>query len=175
MKREITIVAEPRAERGKNEARRLRAKGSAPAVLYGPGGESVPVAVSPKEVNRILHSHAGHNTIFNLTVQGGETAPVMIVDWQNDPITEALLHVDLKRIDLTQRIRVKVATDESTPVPSAAPVFSSAGWFEREAYDLYGVWFADHPETVTTAVQDVTGAPARSFADWAAANATAFR
>ena len=45
-----------------------------------------------------------------------------------------------------RRIRVKVATDESTPVPSAAPVFSSAGWFEREAYDLYGVWFADHPD-----------------------------
>jgi large subunit ribosomal protein L25 len=108
MRREITIVAEPRAERGKNEARRLRAKGSAPAVLYGPGGESVAVAVSPKEVNRILHSKAGHNTIFNLTVQGGETTPVMIVDWQNDPIKDSLLHVDLKRIDLTERIRVKV-------------------------------------------------------------------
>jgi large subunit ribosomal protein L25 len=108
MRREITIVAEPRTERGKNEARRLRAKGSAPGVLYGPGGESVPVAVSPKEVNRILHSKSGHNTIFNLTVQGGETTPVMIVDWQNDPIKDSLLHVDLKRIDLTQRIRVKV-------------------------------------------------------------------
>ena len=45
-----------------------------------------------------------------------------------------------------RRIRVKVATDESTPVPSAASVFSSAGWFERETYDLYGVWFSDHPD-----------------------------
>ena len=45
-----------------------------------------------------------------------------------------------------QRIRVKVATDEATPVPSAAPVFSAAGWFEREAWDLYGMWFADHPD-----------------------------
>ncbi len=44
------------------------------------------------------------------------------------------------------RIRVKVATDESTPVPSASSVYSSAGWFERETYDLYGVWFADHPD-----------------------------
>jgi large subunit ribosomal protein L25 len=108
MKREITIVAEPRTQRGKNEARRLRAKGSAPAVLYGSGGDAVTVAVSPKEVSRILHSKSGHNTIFNLTVQGGETTPVMIVDWQNDPIKDNLLHVDLKRIDLTQRIRVKV-------------------------------------------------------------------
>jgi large subunit ribosomal protein L25 len=108
MKREITIVAEPRAERGKNEARRLRAKGSAPAVLYGSGGDAVPVAVSPREVNRILHSKTGHNTIFNLELRGGETTPVMIVDWQNDPVKDNLLHVDLKRIDLTQRIRVKV-------------------------------------------------------------------
>jgi NADH-quinone oxidoreductase subunit C len=45
-----------------------------------------------------------------------------------------------------QRVRVKVQTDEATPVPSAASLFSSAGWFEREVYDLYGVWFSDHPD-----------------------------
>src|SRR2546422_2204294 len=55
MRKEITIVAEPRSSRGKNEARRMRAAGSAPAVVYGAAGESVAVAVSPKEVNRILH------------------------------------------------------------------------------------------------------------------------
>ena len=45
-----------------------------------------------------------------------------------------------------QRIRVKVATDEDTPVPSITPVFSAAGWFEREAWDLYGIFFSDHPD-----------------------------
>src|SRR6185295_3440045 len=108
MRREITITAEVRGERGKNEARRLRVRGASPAVLYGSGGESVAVAVNPKEVNRILHSKSGHNTIFDLAVKGGETTPVMIVDWQNDPIKDTLLHVDMKRIDLTKRIRVKV-------------------------------------------------------------------
>ncbi|MBM3486821.1 MAG: NADH-quinone oxidoreductase subunit C [Alphaproteobacteria bacterium] len=44
------------------------------------------------------------------------------------------------------RIRVKVATDEATPVPSVAAVFSAAGWYERETWDLYGVFFADHPD-----------------------------
>ncbi len=44
------------------------------------------------------------------------------------------------------RVRVKVQTDEVSPVPSAASVFSSANWFERETYDLYGVWFSDHPD-----------------------------
>ena len=108
MKKDITIEAEQRETRGKNEARRLRAKGAAPAVLYGAGGESVAVAVSPKELTRILNSSTGHNTIFNLAVKGGETVPVMIVDWLNDPIKETLLHIDLKRIDLTKRLRVKI-------------------------------------------------------------------
>src|SRR5207244_8199191 len=92
----------------KNEARRLRVSGFTPGVLYGTGGDSVAVAVNPKEVNRILHSKTGHNTIFDVAVKGGETTPVMIVDWQNDPIKDNLLHVDMKRIDLAQRIRVKV-------------------------------------------------------------------
>ena len=45
-----------------------------------------------------------------------------------------------------RRIRVKVATDESQPVPSVVGVFSSANWYEREIWDLYGVYFSDHPD-----------------------------
>jgi len=108
MRKDITIEAQPRSSRGKNEARRLRAAGSAPAVVYGSGGDAIPVAISPKEITRILHSKTGHNTIFNVKISGGETTPVMIIDWQNDPIKDNLLHVDLKRIDLTARISVKV-------------------------------------------------------------------
>jgi large subunit ribosomal protein L25 len=113
MRKDITIVAEPRSTRGKNEARRLRVAGQAPAVLYGAGGESVAVSISPKEVNKILHSKTGHNTIFNVSVTGGETVPVMVVDWLNDPVKDNLLHVDLKRIDLTLRLRVKVPVHTS--------------------------------------------------------------
>jgi large subunit ribosomal protein L25 len=108
MRKDITIAAEPRSGRGKNEARRLRAAGSIPAVLYGAGGEPESVAVSPKELTKILHSKTGHNTIFNVSVTAKETAPVMIVDWQMDPIKDRLLHVDLKRIDLNKRLHVKV-------------------------------------------------------------------
>ncbi len=53
---------------------------------------------------------------------------------------------NLLSIKHNQRIRVKLATDESTPVPSVTSVFSSAGWFERETWDLYGVFFSDHPD-----------------------------
>lgn len=108
MRKDITVTAETRSGRGKNEARRLRATGAAPGVLYGVSDTSVPVAVNPKEIGRILNSKTGHNTIFNLAVAGGETTPVMVVDWQTDPVKNHLLHVDLKRIDLSRRIAVKI-------------------------------------------------------------------
>ena len=107
MRKDITITAEPRETRGKNEARRLRVKGFSPAVVYGGGIDPIAIAVNPKDVNSILRSASGHNTIFNVDIQGS-IAPVMVVDWQHDPIKGRLLHVDLKRIDLTKRIVVKV-------------------------------------------------------------------
>jgi large subunit ribosomal protein L25 len=108
MANDITIAAEPRTLRGKNEARRLRAAGSAPAVVYGVGKDALAVAVNPKEMVKILRSKTGHNTIFHLAVRDGENTPVMIVDWQRDPVKGNILHVDMKRIDLTQRLIVKV-------------------------------------------------------------------
>jgi large subunit ribosomal protein L25 len=108
MRKEITVAADARDSRGKNEARRLRARGAMPAVLYGGPDGAQAVAVSPKEVGRILHSKTGHNTIFNLSIAGGENVPVMVIDWQHDPIRDSLLHVDFKRIDLSKRIVVKV-------------------------------------------------------------------
>ena len=99
MRKDITITAEGRDARGKNEARRLRAKGSMPAVVYGGSEGATPVAISPKELSRILNSKTGHTTIFDVAVQGGETSPVRSVDWQRDPIKDNQLHIDQKRID----------------------------------------------------------------------------
>lgn len=119
MRKDITITADARDSRGKNAARRLRVEGKIPAVLYGAGKDSVAVTVSPKEVNKILHTGSGHNTIFNLDVPGRETTPVMVIDWLHHPIKDTLMHIDLMRIDLTKSIRVKVpihATGESQGV-----------------------------------------------------------
>jgi large subunit ribosomal protein L25 len=108
MRKDITVAAEPRSLRGKNEARRLRAQGMIPAVIYGAYKDAVSIGVSPKEISQILHSKTGHNTIFNVAVKDGENTPVMVVDTQHDPIRGKLLHADLKRIDLAKRIRVQV-------------------------------------------------------------------
>lgn len=103
-----TIPAEPRATRGKNESRRLRTRGLIPAVVYGAYQKAVSIAIDPRQVTKILHSKTGHNTIFNIGINGGETTPAMIVDWQYHPVRDTLLHVDLKRIDLSKRMRVSV-------------------------------------------------------------------
>src|ERR1700678_605079 len=108
MRKEITVTAERRESGANNEPRRLRVEGLPAAILYGSGSPAVAVSISPKDINKILHSNTGHNTIFNLSVQGGEDTPVMIVDWQSDPVKDNLLHVDLKRIDLAKRNVFKV-------------------------------------------------------------------
>ena len=153
MRRDITIEAQPRHERGKNEARRLRATGAAPAILYGAGGDSVAVAVSPKELTKILNSSTGHNTIFNLAVNGVETVPVMIVDWQNDPIKDNLLHIDLKRIDLTKRLQVKV-TVHTTGEPKGVKI--QGGLHELITRDVEIECLPDEiPESFTVDVSEL--------------------
>jgi large subunit ribosomal protein L25 len=104
-----TVEAQPRAaeSRGKNEARRVRVTGNIPAVIYGAKKDSVAVTVNPKQITKILASDTGHNTIFDLQLNGGKEK-VMIVDWQYDPIKSRLLHIDLKRIDMAKTIRVSV-------------------------------------------------------------------
>jgi large subunit ribosomal protein L25 len=108
LRKEITVAAGVRTSRGKNEARRTRKAGQIPAVVYGSGQDPVSVAVNPREIVKIIRSGTGYNTIFTLAIEGGESTPVMLVDQQVDPIRGHLLHADLKRIDLTKRIRVTV-------------------------------------------------------------------
>jgi large subunit ribosomal protein L25 len=101
------VEAKPREAGDKNAARRLRRTGSIPAVLYGGGGAPRAIAVDPKQINRILHSESGHNTIIDVTLDG-EQAKAMIVDWQNEPIKGHLLHVDLKRIAMDKLLQISV-------------------------------------------------------------------
>ena len=102
-----TLEAQPRTPGTKNDARRVRREGKIPAVVYGAGKSAVPVAVDPRHVSRILHSETGHNSVFDLALDGEKTK-AMIVDWQYEPIKGSLLHIDLKRIAMDQKLRVNV-------------------------------------------------------------------
>jgi large subunit ribosomal protein L25 len=102
------LEAHPRESGNKNMARRVRMGGKIPGVLYGAGKNSLSVSVDPRQVTRILNSKTGHNTIFDLALNGGEQTKAMIVDWQYEPIKGKLLHIDLKRIAMDKALRVNV-------------------------------------------------------------------
>jgi large subunit ribosomal protein L25 len=101
------LEAHVRTPGNKNAARRVRRDGKVPAVVYGAGKDAVSVAVDPRQVKLILHSKTGHNTIFDLALDGEKTK-AMIVDWQYEPIKGSLLHIDLKRIAMDKKLVVAV-------------------------------------------------------------------
>jgi len=104
---QIIVEGAPRDTRGKNEARRLRVSGKVPATLYGGKGGALALAVNTKQVTAILRSESGHNTLFQVDL-GGKQEPAIVKDWQVDPITGNLLHVDLLRIAMDVRMTVTV-------------------------------------------------------------------
>jgi large subunit ribosomal protein L25 len=110
---EATLDVVKRDGRGKNEARRLRAAGRIPGVVYGArkdgkAPEGVPVAVDPKELLRILHSDSGANTLIKLNVDGGAQSQVMVKEYQLDPVTHTLLHADFYQLAMDKAITVTV-------------------------------------------------------------------
>ena len=102
-----TLEATTRDSRGKNEARRLRAAGRIPAVVYGGADGAVPLSVDPKVLSRILHSGSGVNTIIGLTVGGG-TTQVLVKEFLLDPVYHHLLHADFYRIQMDKALTVTV-------------------------------------------------------------------
>ncbi len=128
------VVATPRTGTfNKNHARRVRVQGLIPAVVYGAGKESVAVTVDPRVITKILYSESGHNTIFDLTIEGAGVTKAMIVDWQNEPIKGKLLHIDLKRIAMDKMMRVSVPV-QMTGVPTG--VKNSGGMLSQVLHEV---------------------------------------
>src|SRR5262245_23264588 len=110
---EAILEATVRDSRGKNEARRTRADGKVPAVVYGTTGggkaEATAIAVEPKALRKILHSESGANTLISLKISGAGDTRVLVKDYQLDPITHQILHADFYRIAMDKVLRVTVS------------------------------------------------------------------
>jgi len=148
------LEAQPRPaeSRGKNEARRLRASGRVPAVVYGAKKDAVAVSVDPKHISKILRSASGHNTIFDLQV-GAEKTKAMIVDWQYEPLKGKLLHIDMNRIAMDEKIRVKIPIHL---VGEAAGVKTQGGIMDQVLREVEVECLpADIPEHITIDVSDL--------------------
>jgi large subunit ribosomal protein L25 len=107
---DATLQAEKREGRGKNEARRLRASGRIPAVVYGTEkNKATEIAVDPKVLLRILHSESGVNTLIGLEGAGLATGgKVLVKEYQLDPIDHRLLHADFYAVAMDKRLTVTV-------------------------------------------------------------------
>jgi large subunit ribosomal protein L25 len=127
----VDLQAREREERGKNAARRLRASGMVPAVLYGDGdGQSRPLSVPSKIVDYTLH-HLGDNALYDIDVgAGGSTA--RIVDVQRDPVSGRLIHVDFAPVNMQERIEVTVPLH----VVGESPGAEEGGVLQQVAYEL---------------------------------------
>jgi len=109
---DAVLEATLRDSRGKNEARRTRADGKVPAVVYGTSGgkaESTAIAVEPKALTKILHSESGANTLISLKISGAKgDQRVLVKDYQLDPITHRILHADFYQIAMDKVLRITV-------------------------------------------------------------------
>ena len=107
---EATLQADTREGRGKNEARRLRAAGKIPAVVYGTEKDSaMAIAVDPRVLLRILHSESGVNTLIGLEGAGLATGGrVLVKEYQLDPIDHRLLHADFYAVAMDKKLEVTV-------------------------------------------------------------------
>jgi large subunit ribosomal protein L25 len=106
---DATLQVEKRDGRGKNEARRLRAQGRIPAVVYGAEkGQSTAIAVDPKVLLRILHSESGVNTLIGLEGLDGGATRVLVKEYQLEPIGHKLLHVDFYQVAMDKALTVTV-------------------------------------------------------------------
>ena len=107
---EATLQAEKRDGRGKNEARRLRANGRIPAVVYGTEkNKATEISVDPKVLSRILHSESGVNTLIGLEGAGlAAGGRVLVKEYQLDPIDHRLLHADFYAVAMDKKLTLTV-------------------------------------------------------------------
>ena len=117
MATQVTLKAEHREGRGKGAARKLRADGQLPAVVYGGGGDPLAIALSTHDAVQLFHSISVDNTIVNLKV-AGQAAPVatLVRDIQTHPARPEVLHVDFLRIQSGVKVELDVPVHlEGTP------------------------------------------------------------
>jgi large subunit ribosomal protein L25 len=125
----ITVKAEKRDTRGKNEARRLRAAGKVPIVVYGGGSESLAAAASLSDLAAIMRTDAGVNTVFALDIDGEGINDVIFQDRQIDPLRGRMIHADLRRFAKGEKIEMTVPihlTGETDAVKEDGAVLTQA-------------------------------------------------
>ncbi len=126
------LKATVREGRGKGVARRLRAQGQIPAVVYG-AGEPVAVALAAKEVDKILHSHGGSHAVIDLDLDG-QKKQVLIRDYQSHWSNGHLIHCDLLELHKDHKVTVTVGLE--VVGETAIGVRESQGIMQQQMHEI---------------------------------------
>lgn len=105
---QLTLSAKQRSESGSRPARRMRREGLVPAVVYGRDVDTIPVAVSGRELYRVLHTEAGGNAILTVEVDNGDSVLAVAREIQRDPVRGDITHLDLIKVFLDEAIQAEV-------------------------------------------------------------------
>lgn len=129
---EVKLKASKRDDTGKGSARRARAEGRVPAVVYGQGMEPLSISVDRREFVTALKTDAGLNVLLNIEVDGSTTT-ALTREIQTDPVRGTLLHADFVKIDLKQEVEVEVPVH----VVGEAPGVKEGGVLEHPLFTLH--------------------------------------
>lgn len=102
------LSASVRNAHGKGVARKLRAQGKIPGIVYGRGKDNVMLALDPGELRKAMDPARKLNTFFQLAVEGSDAESCIIADYQMDPVRDEFLHVDFLRVDPEVEVFVKI-------------------------------------------------------------------
>ncbi len=109
MAKQVKLKAEPRSETGRSAARRLKARGIVPAVVYGGKEKSQPLQVSARDINAMLSHASGENILVELEIAGHkETRTALLQEVQHSPVGGDVLHVDFHAISMDEKIQADV-------------------------------------------------------------------
>jgi large subunit ribosomal protein L25 len=134
MAKQVKLKAEPRSETGRSAARRLKARGIVPAVVYGGKEKSQPLQVSARDINAMLSHASGENILVELEI-AGQKAPrtALLQEVQHSPVGGAVLHVDFHAISMDEKITADVPLE---PVGTATGVKNFGGLLEQNLRSL---------------------------------------
>src|SRR5436309_3096546 len=123
MAKQVKLKAEPRSETGRSAARRLKARGIVPAVVYGGKEKSQPLQVSARDINAMLSHASGENILVELEIAGAkETRTALLQEVQHSPVGGTVLHVDFHAISMDEKIQADVPL-EAFGVPTGVKNF----------------------------------------------------
>lgn len=134
MSMQAALNAQKRDGSGKGVARKLRASGHVPAVLYGGGGDALPLILNTREAERVFRSVSVENTIIELSVEGGETVQTLVREIQTHPFRNEVIHVDFLRLQKGVSVEMNIPLRfQGTP----RGVKNSGGVLDHVLHDIH--------------------------------------